>query len=220
MSTVIEKITLYDLLGYALPGSLPVFTLAAFKLGEASTEELLRIKDFYALLIFVCIIAGYIVGIVISEFSNVLLNYKEKKLATVCLTEEKIRVPYNTLAKGLKNAGAVENVEIIGSFEKTMEYWGFMYAMISTDAAYKRIHNYASSETMYKNLSAALLVNSLIILISYGLSSYILINCICIFLLFLRWKKFWMLKKVYTVYWFIDKYADRYQTEVSDETEK
>ena len=102
---------------------------------------------------------------------------------------------------------------LTGERADPLKYLPAVYGIVQSDEAYKRIHNYASSETMYKNLSAAVLFGGLIEILylihtvqatwSCGIIAVWLLS---VALLMHRYYRFKIKKYAYSLIWFIEKY--------------
>ena len=186
MQSVREKITLYDILGYLFPGVLfeiiigGIHWLEMFRLQKIwDLIQIVKIANELKIYITVIvIISGYCLGILISEISfiiykkilkNIRIVKKNKEQNTSGVTEE-------SLEKALIKFG-ISKIELDKVKTTTThlqkEYGKIMYGVIQSDEKYRRIHNYASSELMYRNLSCVLLIGSFWMLIHIkGLGYY------------------------------------------------
>lgn len=54
----------------------------------------------------------------------------------------------------MENGDLIQNTDLLN-------YLPMIYGTVQSDEKYKRLHNYASSETMYKNLTAAVLLGGI-----------------------------------------------------------
>lgn len=207
MESILEKITLYDLLGYALPGNLLIGVIVA-RILASDNEDCLMIanilKDYTGYFVFLLIISGYIVGIIISEISRILLSGMEKKLDEGLFNEQNLGIPDEIIKKRLVTAGVMK--DDMDEEANLKKYWGYMYADIQCDGRYQKIHNYVSAETLYKNLAVTLGLIFMLLLIWYKWYIWFLGLLMGVIFLFFRWKKFYLKKKTYTIYWFINKY--------------
>lgn len=212
MDSFLEKVTLYDIVGYMIPGSVcvvlsgiqPFYYLC---LGKGSVW-----KDYKWFIFCFILITFYVVGIALSELSYILIkNINMSKEIKEEIKRIKID-PYTLLEhSGMTNETSGE--KDLGVCLK------IMYSDIQTDPVYKRIHNYASAEVMYKNMFMALLVGDFFWIIGICCNVYHQRECNLAFLYtvaviafglmclyFQRWKRFYIKKVRYTVLWFSKKH--------------
>lgn len=246
MDSLIEKITLYDIMSYFIPGFLCLVLLGCNFYPELIKCNLDICKDYEGFLIFIFLIFSYVMGIALSSISRFSCevcfhNSEMPKLLEMSHME-------NTLRESLVNSGIpeceiekvlTENSNIISenkddskrkmkkddnstdSSEGTWQiliqtYYRWIYSDIQTDTQYKRIHNYASSESMYKNiafafiLAAALPVFSKILLktqLSYAAIPLFFIEYFGALIFLFRWQGFSKKKTGYALCWFMEKYS-------------
>lgn len=225
VSGIIEKITLYDLLGYALPGSMLLgMTAVTFLAAEGSMKAVYNTYKGEAGYIFtVLLILGYAAGMAVSEITDIFTGFFKETLVYELkqeLQDRKINV--RQAAQALKNAGYISQVQNISSTDQLIPYIGSMYGDIQTDTEYSRLHNYASARLICKNMAfvcccgagmiLALIFNRLeqeadlrTGLIIAGLS----VSCGMSWLFIRRWKRMYIRTQFYTVVWFMEKYTQR-----------
>lgn len=200
---LLQKLTLYDLLGYTLPGCILILVCG----GEDRTTQLLHIVNKgcgKSAAVFALLCCGYILGIITAELMNRILK-KTKQLEITDKMYEKYHVDDDRISQSLKKAGIIQENGEASGLELFRLYYGEMYAKIQTDEKYFRIHNYASAELLYKNM----IFVSLMCVISFILKQDILgillgvvgVICFC-----MRWKRFYEKKLGYCLGWFLDKY--------------
>ncbi len=206
---VLQKLTLYDLLGYALPGAVLLLVYGKDHLDAVSDEGA---KGGILLLLF-----GFLIGIAISE----IMQWMEwglrkvrgkKQWLKLC---EKYSLTAERMGQALKNAQMIKasdkDTEDI-SLEDCREYQAAVYADIQTDPKYSRIHNYASAALLYKNM---------VFVTAFGVwrvwgnwepkeVAFLLIVSLCFFA---RWVRFREKKVGYAMCWFVDKYRNETETE-------
>lgn len=223
MNSVIEKVTLYDFFGYLIPGL--TFLLLAWAGPVAEYEELQElIKSNTGTVVSVSLLAGFVCGIILSEAFRLVCDICAYIMKKYFLKKGKVRK--DELA-AIEEATGI-NKEIL---QKAIECSGYtrrcagsgkilsvMYGNIQSDERYKRIHNYASSEVLGKNLAAAVLTGGLTeglwmrmsgdLVLPGSTLCMISVIWICIFLLLIRrYRKFKRKKECYAVIWFVQKYA-------------
>lgn len=208
MSAFLEKITLYDLLGYTIPG----FAFLLIMLyGVFSTDTLVLLetyKNYNGFLAIVLLVASYLVGIAMSELGRMLDN-----IITKVLKKENMPDNMESIKHAMANSKFWEGQSDLDVNANAIK---MMYSDIQTDENYKRIHNYASAGVMYKNMFTSLLGGNIILLfrhIFFGINYPYFNICFCV-LLFLaliflvRWKRFEGKTNNYTINWFIKKYTN------------
>lgn len=206
MVEVLQKITLYDLLGYAVPGTILVGVIGvSFLSGEPDLE---KYADYAGYICAAGILIGYVLGIAISEVTDIICKVLKKGKY---FKKNDINIPdYTIIAENLEKAGAIRDKNSINSMDEATFYSGYMYNDIQVEAKYSRIHNYASAELICKNMAFVSFVSAIIlgicssdmkvciILIGWGLSA-----------LFLRrWKRNLFRKEAYAIHWFVQKHRD------------
>lgn len=218
MSTVIEKVTLYDILGYLIPGIVFEILIGL----EITLEFLLKNEDMWRLesiekyiidmngvVILILIVLGYCVGIMISE----LASSCERLLNSKCLGKillKKLVIDPEVIKEALikskiVHAEPTENDIRLGKYDRAM------YAALQINDKCKRIHNYVSAKILYRNLmfAAILSVFANCVLRKHG---YDLFNttylgwifCISAGIFGIRWIRFYLKCKEYTLHWFIE----------------
>lgn len=216
MNSVIEKITLYDFFGYLLPGMTFLSLLAVSFFCYFGTSMPQALSNCNSILITLFLLWGFLCGIILSELARRILNGIEKAFFKETYEEKAVRsagIDESQMNKLLKKTGII-NSKSASRKKDIVSYLPMIYADIQTDDKYKRIHNYASSETMYKNLAAALFFGGMPEFIFLLLSEYhtclkvvvILIWLASVMVLILRYYRFRLKKYVYSILWFVDKY--------------
>lgn len=226
MDSLFEKITLYDLLGYTLPGFSLLLIILPYTFEQMPVDliDFLSENQVYAgVIILAC---SYIVGVVLSELSKYVLKIP---IADKWLKEFVEKMDNSTSELSLevkkKTCEALKKSKLPrkeGSSEDDIseEDKRMMYSDIQVDNNYKRIHNYASSEVMYKNMFMSFLIGDFLLLllcayqvIVYGSAEcymYVELGMVfaAIFLFYSRWVRFSNKKMYYTAIWFIEKYMN------------
>lgn len=215
MSSIVEKITLYDFFGYLIPGSL--FTsLLCFRgiqeFGNSIAEELSEYKSEFLLLFFLW---AFLFGLLLSEVARIAADFIERRWLTnryISKIREDAHIDLAILETVIQKSGLDGNAVIDGN-AALEKYLPAIYGVVQSDEKYKRIHNYASSETMYKNLSAAVLFGGLIEIV-YLVQRYqggwiwgiITVWVLSTVLLVHRYYRFRNKKYAYSLIWFTEKY--------------
>lgn len=230
MSGLIEKITLYDLLGYALPGSILLGASAyiCMKFNGSLQSMYSTYKDALGYFFTVLLILGYVTGMLIAEITDWIIHFSKKGLDFD--TKQYFRdknLNYVQIEQTLAKAGYLKNGDKILGEDDLVKYLPSMYGNIQSDAKYNRLHNYASSKLICKNMTfvswcicataLAFTANNyygrifvqdqrfcmVLILKLFGIAVLLAAG------LFFkrRWKKMYMKTYFYAVVWFIEKYA-------------
>lgn len=218
MDSVFEKITLYDLLGYMVPGSLFLILLYYGYCPNLEKGDLNLYEEYKGIISVCCVIGSYVCGIAISEIARWILTGIGHLLGKCCCIPgtvngyDKLERDIGTeiIKSALQNSHLVEiNSGITGNI--VGKYWNVMYSDIQSDADYKRIHNYASAATMYKNMAFALLGGGVwaSILRQPLQKDEITVSCVllfCVIIFVVRWARFEKKKERYAVMWFVKKH--------------
>lgn len=215
MNSVIEKITLYDFFGYFIPGLLYLSLLAIY----FYINPVLPVWDFLQVyevgMIGIILIWGFVCGIIISEISRLVSNIVLKIVRNkyIMAVETRVGLNLDTFRKALINAKVIDQGENV-TRESFIKYINTIYGLVQIDEKFKRIHNYSSSESMYKNLSAAILLGLFptILLAVREFEKDNLIGLVVIWILLggilaKRSLRFKIKKDTYTLIWFVSKYS-------------
>lgn len=206
---VLQKLTLYDLLGYALPGVVLLMVYGQDYFDVLSDEGA---KGGILLLLF-----GFLIGVAISEIMQWVerglhkfrgKQQRSKLCEEYSLTAERMR-------QALMNARMIKASDTDAgniSLEECWKYRTAAYADIQTDPKYSRIHNYASAALLYKNM---VLVAALTTVHGFwkGIQPEIVPGIIGSLCFFARWMRFLEKKVGYALCWFADKYRNETETQ-------
>ena len=229
MDSLLEKITLYDILGYLFPGSvLVMMILVSYR--EWMLETLYEFRDNAGILYFAFIITSYLVGIAASEAAGVVIKIMEfinKKASLIIQNmrskervkdksvekQEKNNFWEDQMISALKKSGVRDDEsKIRDNINKkfTKQYMSYMYGILQSDPDYKRIHNYNSAYVMYKNMAIILVVGTAIMYLNHAANNYVYISCFIIWTLFVvRCFRFSEKTRKYTIVWFSDRYNEQ-----------
>lgn len=216
MDSFFEKITLYDIIGYMLPGSMFVFLagLQPFYHGWLDHKELCNGGKGYIILCLVVI--SYVVGVALSELAHILVRKRHGEDRKI---KELLQQRGVNLVDLIDRSGVL--ITEVNNSLSLSECFQIMYSDIQTDSNYKRIHNYASAEVMYKNMFMALSVGEVFWVLEGffytmcqgRLSFFAVVVAAAVFALInlylCRWKRFNQKKMCYTLLWFEKKYRIR-----------
>lgn len=196
---VLQKLTLYDLLGYALPGCVLLFFL------NSENAENLTKMEAGGVLLFIAF--GFLTGIMISEimrWMEMLIGkfFGKKQWNAVW---NKYALSCERMERALKKAHILDRVENAADNAIFSKYKTAIYADIQTDSKYSRIHNYASLALLCKNMffvTTLCMIDGIIKnLLGEGLFGAIGLCCFGI-----RWQRFSSKKIGYAICWFLEKY--------------
>lgn len=233
LDSLLEKFTLYDLLSYFIPGFVCLcLTAAGFapELGQYYDSDALDgLKGYMA---FAFLIFSYVVGIAISSVAWLLCEmlfslqrfykfFHGKRKTGEAETNDQL-LNRALLCSGLLQEEIDEGMQKRMSVSLEEVFAEYIYADIQADVNYKRIHNYASSETLYKNLACAFLLAAVAVFLFEHLVGWqvlenivylrgfeLVISMVFVF----RWKRFRKKKIGYAIQWFVGKYIKKTKDE-------
>lgn len=202
---LLEKITLYDLLGYTVPGSITLLVFLGKWAKIEYIKEISELKDVYGYIFLMFCVVGFLLGILISEISYLIAKHIKINLNTVIIPRKE------KIMDALKEGGFIDCTEQNFEVEK---YVKSMYGSIQCDPQYSRIHNYKSSELLNRNMALVCLLAGIWIGGFYQLAvcvrgSTFIGMIIAAYLFFLRYKKIKSRSYLYTVIWYIEKMSNK-----------
>ena len=222
MNSIIEKITLYDFFGYLIPGSVFMSLLLVRLIQELGSDGLTDLKDFKSQLTVLFLLWSFLSGLILSELARVISDFVDKrglKDTYVNSVKKAANIDGSMLKEAIKKSKLVENGDLIQNTD-LLNYLPMIYGTIQSDEKYKRLHNYASSETMYKNLTAAVLLGGIpeILFLPQKLQCGIIAGIVVVWifsviLLMRRYYRFRIKKSAYSLIWFIEKYQSCFTAE-------
>lgn len=222
MNSIIEKITLYDFFGYLIPGSVFMSLLLVRLLQELGSDGLTELKDFKSQLTVLFLLWSFLSGLILSELARVISDFADKrglKDRYVNSVKKAANIDESMLKEAIKKSKLVENGDLIQNTD-FLNYLPMIYGTVQSDEKYKRLHNYASSETMYKNLTAAVLLGGIpeILFLPQKLQCGIIAGIVVVWilsviLLMRRYYRFRIKKSAYSLIWFIEKYQSCFTAE-------
>lgn len=222
MNSIIEKITLYDFFGYLIPGSVFMSLLLVRLIQELGSDGLTDLKDFKSQLTVLFLLWSFLSGLILSELARVISDFADKrglKDRYVNSVKKTANIDGSMLNEAIKKSKLVENGDLIQNTD-LLNYLPMIYGTVQSDEKYKRLHNYASSETMYKNLTAAVLLGGIpeILFLPQKLQCGIIAGIVVVWilsviLLMRRYYRFRIKKSAYSLIWFIEKYQSCFTAE-------
>lgn len=222
MNSIIEKITLYDFFGYLIPGSVFMSLLLVRLIQELGSDGLTDLKDFKSQLTVLFLLWSFLSGLILSELARVISDFVDKrglKDTYVNSVKKAANIDGSMLKEAIKKSKLVENGDLIQN-TNLLNYLPMIYGTVQSDEKYKRLHNYASSETMYKNLTAAVLLGGIpeILFLPQKLQCGIIAGIVVVWilsviLLMRRYYRFRIKKSAYSLIWFIEKYQSCFTAE-------
>lgn len=209
MSNIIEKITLYDLLGYTVPGTILLSIWGYVYLVSINQEVRFFIcyRNYAGYLLAALVVLGYVIGIAMSEITYIVAG-KIEKMKWFKSENEINKIGHTVIARALKQAGMISNENEIPNMEAVEKYMRYMYGIIQVDTKYGRLHNYASSELICRNMSFAAFTCGIAVFIVAREWIVILCGIILTGAYLCRWRKQYWRKKFYVVSWFVEKYTN------------
>lgn len=205
---LLQKLTLYDLLGYAVPGSVLLAVLRPSEIQNLLKGGVINAAIF--------IVLAFIAGIMISE-----ITYWFKRVIDKCTGKRqweaisrKTALTREKIEHALVNAHVIDygdgvanaNDDEPDDFKYVRKYFSVMYADIQSDSNYSRIHNYASAFLLCKNMIIAALACTI-----YGVYNCLYIEIVVgiVGLLCFVSRSYRFNKKMitYTLCWFLEKYC-------------
>jgi type IV secretory pathway VirB3-like protein len=238
MNSIIEKITMYDILGYLVPGTLFWVLGVSGKVLELISNGMIQndtMGDYSAVLWVAVTVVAYAAGIALSEVMRwvcLVCGWVASPLCKInflVLIWEKMKAFFkiesveNRLTQQIKQALekghylSAEDRDGNWTVDDVKKYYKIMYADIQADEKYSRLHSYASSEVFYKNLAAATAAGVAVDICVFGggyggiiaLGRERAIACILVIAFLVRYKRFEKKKMQYTLSWFVEKYTGR-----------
>ncbi len=195
MDGVLEKITLYDILGYLVPGSLLMVLILGGGIGrEKMLSYLGQWGDYKGVLYFTFLLLSYLVGIVLSEVMawfwkcklfKVLIQKvrkclgKENKIFEIISTEQIVNALQNS---GISGDRVLLKSQVENSFME--RYFSYVYGIVQKCDDCKRVHNYASAYVLYKNVAGALIFGGIAVLYNNIENGWIGILCVVMSVVF------------------------------------
>lgn len=209
MGSLLEKITLYDILGYTFPGCVLLFLLLGTDV-KCIFSFLDQWSDYKGAVYVIFFLTAYLCGIILSELADTILAILKKIKSPVSAEWERNAFLNEQVVKALKESGYYDASEApADEIERSdvSKYMGYMYGSVQKGSEYTRIHDYASAYLLYKNLAMALGIGTGVLFVSKGWNFGILIpGAILIALMVKRSMRFYHIKNKYAVVWFLNKY--------------
>lgn len=209
MGSLLEKITLYDILGYTFPGCVLLLILWETDV-ECIASFLDQWNDYKGAVYVIFFLTAYLCGIILSELTDIILVIREKINPSTAAEWERDSFLNEQVARALKRAGYYDAQEAdLDEIKKSdvSRYMGYMYGSVQKSAEYTRIHDYASAYLLYKNLAMALGIGTGALFFSKGWNFIILISGLVLTALMIKRSiRFYHIKNKYAVVWFLNKY--------------
>ena len=215
MNSIIEKITLYDFFGYLIPGSVFMSLLSVRFIQEQGSDVLTDFQDFKSQVTVLFLLWSFLSGLILSELARMISDFVDKrglKNRYVNSVKSVANIDEPVLKEAMKKSKLVENGILVQDIN-LLKYLPMIYGAVQSDEKYKRLHNYASSETMYKNLTAAVFFGGIpeILFLFQKLQGWIMTGIFAVWifsviLLMHRYYRFRIKKAAYSLIWFIEKY--------------
>lgn len=199
MKDLLEHLTLYDLFGYAFPGSVVVLTVLGCYVDIALWEQY---KDLLPYITLVAGVLSYLCGLFLSEAAaEIYIRSKEKALKKEFMEWSGERAAVAVAVAKHRNDNIPVEINDEKQWEECVKY---MYSAVQISPETKRIHNYASTEVMCRNLFLACLISGAMLVARFGW--YMILAAAPLALLMkMRAERFGKKKREYTIYWFLQK---------------
>lgn len=209
MGSLLEKITLYDILGYTFPGCVLLLLLLGTDV-ECIFSFLDQWSDYKGAVFFLFFLTAYLSGIILSELADMFWAIGKKIKPSLSAEWERDVFLNEQVVKALKESGYYDASEAsAGEIERSdvSRYMGYMYGTVQKGTEYTRIHDYASAYLLYKNLAMALGAGTMLLFFSKGWNFVILIGGVILTALMVKRSiRFYHIKNKYAVVWFLNKY--------------
>lgn len=216
MDSLFEKITLYDILGYMLPGGFFIILLLIpleIKELEAGIELMGKTGTLFVVAV---LIIAYVCGIVLSEMARWMFGLWMKiwKKVTGEAAGLSGKVEKEKIILALKESKLVKEDNLLPTLDEKeikKKYYRVMNAAVQIDGKYKRIHNYASAVVLYKNLACAVIASLAVrYVIWHKAWIWYDIGCVGVAIcFFVRLVRFEQKVQEYTEVFFVDKYLGK-----------
>lgn len=210
---LLQKLTLYDLLGYTIPGVLAVWLFMYG--GDVTQMDSLSMGSLGML-----IILGYVAGALLTEVAERLewlIGVVWKRIYKICshCGEEywqricrDYKVSREMIIRALDKAEVTGYAPSDSGADLAKNYATYMYSEIQTDAVYDRLDTYASAELLYKNMCLVSLIAAGMG-IYYQQNSNIIFGLVGVIFFAIRRIRFAERSRGYTLCWFIQKYEKK-----------
>lgn len=210
---LLQKLTLYDLIGYTIPGMIFLWLCS----GNGLLPELVKLEDRGAIYWCVMVIIGYITGIVIAEIIEIFVKLVEKLCGKLCEKFKGDRSYYWDYLSKVYGISEAELKSALGELKETddgqcngvggilKKYSSYIYSDVQTDEKYSRLHNYASAELLYRNMTVVFIA-ALVMELCKGVHPEIIVYIIGMVCFAFRFIKFRERKMGYAACWFIQKH--------------
>lgn len=225
MEKVIEKVTLYDLLGYGFPGFFMLFILLIDFINLIPDTTINLVKDHSGIFVVALIVLSHIVGILLSESGKKMYSFKGIRSVLGLADQNKNAIFKRALEsvnqEDLKAALSKSGSSYDLNDERTADY---IYSVIQVNPEFSRIHSYASAEVMSRNTATACLIGGFLALVLCVFRYFqlfdngyrcrfqllaMIVLFLCSRLMYERSATFSEKKILYACNWFILKYCNQ-----------
>lgn len=217
MNSIIEKITLYDFFGYLIPGSVFMSLLSVRIIQEVGSDVLTDLQNFKSQLTVFFLLWSFLSGLILSELARVISDVVDKlglKNKYVDSVKDTANIDEPMLKEAMQKSKLAENGDNI-QYADLLKYLPMIYGAVQSDEKYKRLHNYASSEIMYKNLTVAVFLGGIPEILflpqklqGWSMKGIFFVWILSVILLMHRYYRFRIKKSVYSLIWFVEKYQN------------
>lgn len=203
MDNLFEKFTLYDLVGYTIPGTILLCTTLHNVFMIAYNTKVLKEYNIYICI--VTLVLGYCVGVAVCGGVKIIRELCVKIIRKVCNIGF-AKIGYGAIAKALCNSGIITQEVNIKKEEEVLDYLGYIFSEIQVSSDYKRLHNYASMQLFCENMALSGLVSMIIITAKYYnviAKGYIVAGFFLVILFLVQAIMFYKRTNFYAVAWFV-----------------
>ena len=216
MESLLEKITLYDILGYFVPGSIFLLIGGAEYVIKCQTHNLEILKDFSGAFLLCFIVCAFVCGCILSELS--------RRICDLWITDkikEKVaeEIDRDSIKAALVKSGKISTASEPDTTNENIDipkYFDSIFADIQVDRNYSRIHNYASTAGLNKNLSMAFILGDIVHIVLCALLIrevnmkaewiFFIVVGLCALVSYFRYRRFEKKTKRYAIEWYTIKY--------------
>ena len=202
---LLQKLTLYDLFGYTLPGVLAVWLFIYD--GELAQMDELSLGSLCML-----VILGYVAGALITEIAEFVECLLKKLIPEARINKywkdlcDMYGISVDMVKYALDKAKVTNYNPNDDAAALSKQYATYMYSEIQSDPRYDRLDTYASAELLYKNMCIVSLCA-----IGMGIlrqqNMQIIISAAGAIFFAARRVRFAERSRGYTICWFIQKYG-------------
>lgn len=207
MANIMAKFTLYDFLSYTIPGLAVLLSINIEWVIKLYTYD--GFEHFIGYLFLGFILFGYVLGMALSEFAELICTKIVMKTKWFNSGNEVSKIGFQAIGETLKKANIINDEKDINSEKDVIRYWGYMYADIQANEISSQVHSFISSDLICKNMMISIFISSCFLCIYFHSVSIVLGGVVLSMLYLRRWKKQSWRKLFYTTSWFVQKHNSK-----------